>query len=570
MLPANQTSLQKLIVSSFLTTFLILGSYLLTPNTSFGEQFTCPMHPHYISDTAGTCPICGMDLVKLESEAETNDQVDVIENQRTAITIAPETIQNIGVRMEPAEQAYFGKNIRSFGLVSENTRLTHEITGRVAGWIETLAITAVGDKVEKGDVLFTLYSPNLISAQQDYLAALATKNRGRIESSAQRLTSMGVAEQVLKTLQKTRKKMDQVPFYATNPGVVHHLQISQGSYIKPGSHIANIQNYQSVWVNVSVAAKDLPYIQKDTKATVKFPNLGNTERPAQVDYIYPTIEESSRTGKIRLVLDNPDGQLKPGAYADIIFETRVKKRLSVPSESILRSAEGDYVVVAKGEGRFQPQRVKTGIRSQGRTEILQGIKAGESILVSSQFFIDSESNLRESFRKLQRAQKPLSLLEINNDQLAMIDHLIDAALYLHKAKTQGFEAKVSQLKPAQELSKILLPDYRGTKLQFVLEEADQALIDVQLAVTDSKRLQAQAKLVAALRPWILEGKPEHYRSKGLKLIQDQGTGFHWLQLEKDTRNPYGDGKAVEIAISPSTKTEASVIAKPQGDAHAHH
>lgn len=572
MQPINQFIPIKL-APALLALMVLIYSYALIPSEAHAAQYTCPMHPHYISDKPGTCPICAMDLVAIEGEKEeekTNTSEGPKQSQRTAITISPETIQNIGVRMEPAELAYFGKNIRSYGLISENTRLTHEITGRVAGWVETLAITAIGDEVKQGDVLFTLYSPDLISAQQDYLAALNTKNAGRIQSSAQRLASMGVGKEVLTTLKKTRKKMDQVPFYATNPGVIQHLKVSQGSYITPGSHIAKIQNYQSVWVNVSVAAKDLQHIQRNTKATVKFPNLGNTEREAQVDYIYPTIDKSSRTGKIRLVLDNPNGELKPGAYADIIFETRVDKRLSVPSESILRSAEGDYVVIAKGAGRFQPQKVTRGIRSKGRTEILQGLNPGDNILVSSQFFIDSESSLRESFRKLQQSQTPFSLLEVNDDQLSKIDHLIDAALYLHKAETQGFDANPQQLTPALELTNQLIENYQGTKLQFVLEQAKQAITDAQAAITNSKRLQALANLVTALKPWVLEGKPAHYQSKGVKLFLDQHTGHYWLQLDEEMQDPYSNGQVVELEIPSQIHAEAPEISQPMGDAHGHH
>lgn len=546
------------------------------PKVNSADTYTCPMHPHYIANEPGMCPICGMDLVLMEKEDAASDQKND-PNTRKAITIPPETIQNIGVRTEPAEIAHFGKNIRSFGLVSENMRLTQAITGRVAGWVEQLSITAVGDEVSKGDLIFTLYSPDLISAQQDYLAALSTNNKGRIRSSAQRLVSMGVGEKVLASLKKKREKLEKVPFYSSSKGVVSHLMISEGSYIKPGSSIATVQSYQSVWVNVSVAEKDLQFIQKDTKATVTFPNLGNTELIAHVDYIYPTIEESSRTGKVRLVLDNDEGLLKPGAYADIIFETQIDKRLSIPSEAILRSAEGDYVVVAKGEGRFQPQRVKTGIRSQGRTEIIQGLSEGEAVLVSSQFLIDSESSLRESFRKLQLVQTPLSLLEVSRDQLAMIDHLVDAALYLHKAQITGFEPKSHMIKPALQLNQHLLPVFRGTKLQFVLEEAERALQEAQAAITETERLRAMAALVEALKPWVLEGNPAHYKGKGLRLYVDHGTGYLWLQLEENMRHPYGQGHAVEIEIPSETamnankeSAEAPEVTQPVGGAHAHH
>lgn len=566
----------------FLMLPLAILLMLIGAPKAWSEQFTCPMHPHYIANEFGACPICGMDLVPMATEELSDGEANEHStDQKKAITISPEIIQNIGVRSAPAEEAYFGKNIRSFGVVTENKRFKHAITGRVAGWIEMLAITAEGDNVNSGQILFTLYSPELLSAQQDYLAALSTRNTGRIYATAQRLVSMGVGDQVLEQLKKTRERIEKVPFFAVVDGVVSELMIAQGSYIKPGSPIATIQSYKSVWVNVAVAEKDLEFLDLTTKATVTFPNLGNTELIAHVDYIHPTIEESSRTGKVRLVLANKNGALKPGTYADILFETQVDKRLSIPSEAILRSAEGDFVVVTKGEGRFQSQRVQTGIRSQGRTEILQGLTKDESVLVSSQFLIDSESSLRESFRKLQRLQKSLADLEVTKNQLAMIDHLVDAALHLHETLITASAPKPHLLEPALALNEHLLPAFRGTKLQFILEDSEKTLRNAQAVITMTERAQALANLVDTLKPWILEGKPEYYRTKGLRLFLDHGTGLHWLQLGEAMQHPYGDGHAVEVPIPVDRKLKpavhdhdaASQAIQQQdaaGGSHAHH
>ncbi len=321
---------------------------------------------------------------------------------KATVVIPPETIQSIGVRTENAALASFGTNIRSYGLVTENVRNAYAISSRVAGWIEGLKITAVGDEVGKGDLLFTLYSPDLISAQQDYLAAIAAGNKRRINSSEKRLQSLGVGNKAREQIAAERRKLEQLPFYAETSGTVSHLMVNKGSYVTPGMQIASIQDYRSVWIEVSVAEKDLQFLEKGGKATVTFPNLGNVERIARIDYIYPTIDLDSRTGQVRLVLDNRDGTLKPGAYTDVLFETNVEKRLSIPSEAILKSSEGDFVIVALGEGRFRPQKIHTGIHDKGRTEVVHGLREGEKIVVSSQFLIDSESALRESFRKLQK------------------------------------------------------------------------------------------------------------------------------------------------------------------------
>ena len=552
---------------------LLLIAFTMTPALAQAEKYTCPMHPHYIATEAGSCPICGMDLVPMEGgdNAEEEDHSAHEGDGRTKVTIAPETIQNIGVRTESATMARFGTDVRSYGLVSENIRLQQDISSRVAGWVENLKITAVGDEVKKGDLLFTLYSPELVSAQQDYIAALATGATGRINSSAKRLESLGVQKMTLGQLKKNRKKFQNVPFYATTDGIVSKLNVRAGTYVKSGMQIAEIQDYSSVWINISVAEKDLRFLAKDSKATVTFPNLGGVERTGRIDYIYPTIDPASRTGQVRLVLDNADGALKPGAYADVDFETDVAKRLSIPSESILKSSEGDFVVVADGNGRFQPRNIQVGIHNKGRTEVLSGIKDGDEIVVSSQFLLDSESALRESFRKLQKVQTPLSLLEVKQDQLAMINHLVDAAIYMQQSLTGNAEFDDKMLMPALKLNDHLMPKFRGTKLQFILEAAERAIISAKDSITEEELRAGLSDLMTGLKPWLLKGKPEYYKEKGLKLFMDHGSSNLWLQLEDEPANPYGEGHPMlqEWPDKPDAEIPDAPTA-PVGGAHANH
>tara|TARA_B100000579_G_C22832858_1_gene856982 strand:+ start:366 stop:1598 length:1233 start_codon:yes stop_codon:yes gene_type:complete len=365
--------------------------------------YTCPMHLNYVTEEFGGCPLCGMDLVKFK-RSQTPDVplgIDDEISSRMPVTMSPETIQKMGVRTENVGYSKFGASLRSYGLVKENTRLRNAVSGRVAGWIENLKITALGDRVNKGQLLFTLYSPDLILAQQDFFSALATRIDSRILSGAERLRSLGVSDLVIYEIRSKGIKLDHIPFYSEVDGVVSHLSVSKGSYIQPGDKIATIQDYSSVWIEVSVAEKDLQFISEKSEATVTFPNLGNVLRLANIDYIYPTVNEKSRTGTVRLVLENSGGLLKPGAYADVIFETDVDMRLSIPSEAILKSSRGDFVIIAQDKGRFLPRNIQTGIQSDGRSEVTKGLSEGERVVVSSQFLIDSESSLRESFHKMQ-------------------------------------------------------------------------------------------------------------------------------------------------------------------------
>lgn len=333
------------------------------------------------------------------------DYIPVYENEPAAanevgVSISPEIIQAIGVQTEPAAITAFGQAVRAFGAVAENTRLQTIVSSRVEGWIKGLAVNAVGDAVKEGDPLFRLQSPELVAAEQDFLVALRSGAASRIAASSQRLRSLGLQEQTIADLKAGVAADRMVPFYAAHDGVVAALNVRDGAYVKPGDEIAILQNYSQVWVIASIAERDLPLIKKGAKASAQFPNSPGAERKGVVDFVYPTVDAVTRTGKARIVLDNSDGVLRPGAYADVVVAVDLKKRLAVPSEAILRDSSGEHVVVAMGGGRFMPMTVKTGIVADGMTEIIDGLKAGDDVVVSGQFLIDSESSLREAFRKM--------------------------------------------------------------------------------------------------------------------------------------------------------------------------
>lgn len=528
-------------------------------------KWTCPMHPHYIADEFGTCPICGMDLVKLQTS---EDPVETTSDEkRTVVTISPEVMQNMGVRLAPAESSSFGRRVRSFGIVEANERLQTDITARVEGWVENLTVTAVGDEVEADALLFELYSPQLIVSQNDYLRSKGSRdstNRGLSQ-----LKSFGVQPKALEQIKTLKRPMQRVPFYADRKGTVAELHLRKGTYVKRGMMLAKIQDYSKVWLMVSVAEKDLGFVSKKTSAMVTFPNLPGREVTAMVDYIYPTIDTKTRTGKVRLVLDNPGGLLRPGGYADVTLEVVSEQRTAVPSEAVLKNGEGRFIVVSLGRGRFEPRRVETGLISGRWTEVTSGVTAGENIVVSGQFMLDSESTLRESFRKLQKLQLPLSLLKLDKTQFAMIDHVIDASLYLHEALIDGFDVDPKFIEPAISIRGLMWPRFKDTQLAFVLTDSVAALREAQQATSESETRAALAKLNAALRPWILLGAPDHYRERKVALFKESDGKRVWLQQEGKALNPYGKGSGTQVpwlektAPSPASTPNASAD-KPSG------
>jgi Cu(I)/Ag(I) efflux system membrane fusion protein len=532
-------------------------------------RYTCPMHPHYISDDPGSCPICGMDLVPMSGSAGL--ETDATSGARGAVvTVAPETLQMMGVRVAEAELAVFGGVIRAFAQIEADERARHTVSLRVPGWIETLQVRAVGDPVEAGDLLFEFYSPDLVAAQMDYFSARASNER-RARAALRRLESLGMGPTAIARMRERGEALRRVPVFARRRGVVSALGVVEGGYVDIGEDILTLQDYSQVWVIAEVPQGDLHRLEPGRNARVS-PAAGGAPLTGEIDFIYPTFDARTRTGRVRIVVENPDGTLRPGAFANIEFEGRAERRLAVPSEAVLFDQSGAYVIASLGEGRFEPRMVQTGLVRAGFTEILGGVSAGETVIASGQFLIDSESRLRESFARMRGADAPLSSLSLSETEFAMVDHVVDAALYVHEALRDGYDVQPAFFDPAIDAARLMAERYPG-RLATVMEASITALEAFKAARASSQLQEALSELTQALRPWLLS-HPRRYEGLGLRLYEADGRA--WLEVGGARPfNPYGDGvpEPIDWPDAPPSQDDAGsndAAMSGEGLGHVHH
>ena len=377
---------------------MLAALLLLLPATGPAQEeaevlyWVAPMDPNYRRDRPGKSPM-GMDLIPVYAEATG------IAGDR--IRIAPEVVQNLGVRTAVAERTRLWRGIDTVGYVDyDESKLSH-IHLRTEGWIENLAVQSEGERVSRGDRLFDLYSPELVNAQEEYLQALKLDNKDLIQASHDRLLALGVSGDHITQLQKTRRALQHIPVYAPQDGVVSTLPVREGMFVKPVSRVMSLADLSSVWLLAEVFERQADWVKVGQPADVSLPYQPGSTWEGRVEYIYPALDPKTRTLRVRLRFDNPDEALKPNMYASVmIYGGPREDTLVIPVEALIRTGREERVVLALGDGQFGSRRVSAGMESGGWIEILDGLVAGDEVVTSGQFLIDSEASLKASLQRM--------------------------------------------------------------------------------------------------------------------------------------------------------------------------
>lgn len=533
------------------------------------HYYTCGMHPWVIQPKPGNCPICGMKLVPLDPAKFSGE-----------VTISPEVAQNIGVRVEQVSEGAESGSIRTVGTLTYDERRLVDVNLKVSGWIEKLYVDYQGAPVKRGQRLFDLYSPELYTAEEEYLLAYRASRRPRaaqsrglaevggslLEAARTKLALFDIGRAQIAALEARGTPSRTMSMLSPQSGVVVEKQAFAGMKVTPGTTAYRIADLSHIWVIATVYEYQSEQIKVGQEATMTLTYVPGQELRGKILYIYPYLDEHTRQINVRLDFPNPKLSLKPGMYATVVFAgTQASKRALVSRSAVIDTGERQVAFVALGQGRFEPRIVRMGAEtSDGKVQILDGLEPGEMVVTSGQFLIDSEARMREALARMMSGRKGA---EIATSRAEGADASVPAVVPPKAAQT----ALSAALDGYLAIGKGLADDTNrniGVEARKVAESMD-ALVGMSIpgqphfwqqhpegAAVKQKATELAAapsldearRLFAALSQELSKllhatGVPASY---GVKLQaahcpmypDADGEGSEWIQAEGPIRNPY--------------------------------
>jgi Cu(I)/Ag(I) efflux system membrane fusion protein len=361
--------------------------------------WVAPMDPNYRRDGPGKSPM-GMDLVPVYAESPDADPPGTVR-------ISPDVINNLGVRTAEVTRGIFEPLIRTVGHVTFDENQLIHIHPRVEGWIEKLRVKAAGDPVVEGAPIFELYSPTLVNAQEELLLALNRNNPALIDAALQRLAALKVPQSAIDAVRRDRRVQHTITMYAPRTGVLEALAVREGMYVSPGMNVMTIGPLDHVWVVGELYERQALLVKAGDRVSLSLDYLPGRAWEGVVDYVYPSLNEETRTVRIRSQFPNEDGALKPGMFGELrVSALRDREAtLLIPREALIRTGTQSRVVLALGEGRFKSVAVRPGRIGPVVAEVLDGLDIGDRIVVSAQFLIDSESSRTSDFLRMHHGDR---------------------------------------------------------------------------------------------------------------------------------------------------------------------
>lgn len=364
-------------------------------NVAAGEDeilyWVAPMDANFRRDKPGLSPM-GMDLIPVYANEQSSEEFGV--------SISPATTQNLGVRTAVASVQPWTEQALAVGEVAWDGSQVRKLYARSNGWLESLELNSVGQALDKGDLLYGLYAPQLVTAQEEYLQALKSGQTSLIRNSHKRLLALGFSRPQAEVLKQRGKPSHLSEYRVDQDAVVLSLTVAEGSYVTPTTEIATLANTEQVWIEAYLPESKATAVKIGDPVTVTFAADSTRTASATLDYIYPEINRRTRTVKVRAVLPNPQRHLKAGMFAKLRIHTQQDEALQIPNEAVIRTRDGNRVMVAQGNGQFSVKLVQLGAENAGAVVVLDGLSEGDLVVTSGQFLLDSEANGQQAIARL--------------------------------------------------------------------------------------------------------------------------------------------------------------------------
>ena len=406
-----------IIIAALISAYYIFGNKRndvpQTQKQQVKQLWTCTMHPQVISDKPGQCPICGMDLVKKNSGDDTMNQDDMknmIKLNDNKLILAD--VSTVKVQLEDID-----KQLTAYSYIDFAEQNRKVITAKFNGRIEKLYVNKTGEHISKGSVLFEIYSPDLVQAQNEYLISSDVTNSDFAlrNSVRKKLLIFGMTDDQISELEKTRVVKMTVKYHSPVSGTVIEKKVQEGMYVSEGTTLFDVADLSSVWNIAEVFEEDLNVISVGSRASLTVQSAPGEEFIGRVSYIYPVVNPQSRTVKVRSEFSNRSGKLRPQTYGEVRFSRNFGKGLMVPSDAVLFLGKRNVVWLKAGDGMFEPREVTIGMKINDKYQILSGISQGDEIALTGGFLIDSESQLKSGMGTgQQHDEKPPGQLDKNN------------------------------------------------------------------------------------------------------------------------------------------------------------
>lgn len=529
------------------------------------KYWVAPMDPNYIRNEPGKSPM-GMDLVPVYEDEDEKTSEGVIK-------VDPVTVQSIGVRTAAVTKGRLNKLIRTVGRITYDEKRVVHVHTKAAGWVEKLFIDTTGEEVSRGQELLSLYSPDLVATQEEYLQALKYRDRtsgsafpevaeggsSLAEAAKKRLLYMDMSPEQIGVLEKTREVRKSITLYSPANGIVIKKNVVDGMKVDLMSELYTIADMSRVWVLASVYEYELPFINTGQEVEMTLSYDPTARYRGRVTFIYPYLSDKTRTVQVRMEFDNPGIKLKPDMYADVVIKAESPgKSIVVPSEAVIRTGERNVIITSLGRGKFLPKPVKTGLEGEGLIQVLEGLEESDTVVTSGQFLIDSESNLREAVNKMlegrmqkaddgQGIDKQIQPGEggmaeahapLSEDQKRILSDLIEHYLKVHEAlvsesgsavaeKTHEMLSALNRLKDADK-------DGRMKDITGKMEDSMEGLHSGELQTARSS-----FKTLSRIMTDLIKGPArEEAAASGIKLYFCPMENEPWIQRGGELKNPY--------------------------------